>query len=194
MDRPPSLSDYASSDPDELFSEAVLKRLGRAQSCRSNGPGCSSEPGEGLRARPLQRGDYDKGYLSLLSQLTHVGEYSREVYEAQFDAMRAAPGCHYVLVVEDTAQGRVVCNGSLIVERKFIHKCALRGRIEDIVVDQGYRKLRLGSFVVELLTALSRELGCYKVTLDCKPEVAGFYERCGYVNEGQLYLSKRFFH
>ena len=63
----------------------------------------------------------------------------------------------------------------------------------DIVVDRDYRKLGLGSFLVELLTVLSEEVGCYKTTLDCKAEITGFYKKFGYVNEGQLFMSVRFY-
>ena len=55
------------------------------------------------------------------------------------------------------------------------------------------RKQRLGTFLVELLTVLSQSLGCYKTTLDCKPDVAGYYQKLGYVSEGQLLMSQRHF-
>ena len=96
MEAPPSLdlADYASSDPDVLFNEAVLKRLAPAEGSVADGLGrVGAGPGAGLRLRPLERGDFDKGYLALLSQLTHVGDYGKERYEAQFDGMRAMPGC-----------------------------------------------------------------------------------------------------
>ena len=187
------LEEYASSHPDVLFSDAPLRRLDRPE-CKFTSNGLTYEnPGSNLRARPLERGDFDKGYVSLLSQLTRVGDVNKERYEAQFDGMRKMAGCHYIVVVEDVSKSLVVCSATLLVERKFIHSAALRGRIEDVVVDEGYRKLKLGSYLIDLLAALSRELGCYKVTLDCKPPIAGFYEKCGFVNEGQCYLSMRFF-
>lgn len=133
------LEAYSSQDADILFNDSLLSELDCSK-CSFASQGLSyARPGPGLVARPLARGDFDKGYLSLLSQLTAVGEYPRKRFEAQFDAMRRNPGTHFVLVVEDTACGRVVANTTLLVERKFIHKAALRGRIEDVVVDKDYR-------------------------------------------------------
>ena len=195
MEAAPGIEDYPSPDANVLFKDDILKKLDCSKSSLTAHGVSYANPGPGLAVRPLERTDYDKGFLSLLSQLTKVGDYSKEKFEAQFDAMREMPGCHYVVVIEDTScpPGKVVCSGTLVVERKFIHNAALRGRIEDIVVDKDYRKLRLGSMIVELLTVLSRELHCYKVTLDCKEEIQDFYKKFGYVNEGQVYLSKRFF-
>jgi len=186
-------SGYSSSDKDVLFDDAVLKRLDLS-ACQfaERGQNYPKPGGADLLARPLQRGDFAKGILRLLSQLTRVGDYGRETYEAQFDAIKALPGMTYIVVVEDCSKQRVVATATLLVELKFIHNAAKRGRIEDLVVDEEYRHLRLGSFLLELLTVLSRELGAYKVTRDCRPPLEGFYKNYGYVNEGQLYLSQRF--
>lgn len=193
----PRAETYTSPDPNVLFDEAILRSVDCSKCSFSTKHGFSyPNVGSNLLARPLERTDYDKGYLSLLSQLTKVGNYSQEKYEEQFDAMKQMSGCHYVLVIEDTScgkSGKVVANATLLVERKFIHNAALRGRIEDVVVDKDYRSLHLGSFLLEFLTALSRELCCYKVTLDCKPDVEGFYKKCGYLNEGQNFMTLRFY-
>lgn len=185
---------YSSSDSNVLFNDAPLKKLDTSECSFFKNHGMSyPHVGNGLLARPLERSDYDKGYLDLLSQLTKVGNYSKIKYETQFDSMKQMSGCHYIVVIEDTAQSKVVASATLVVEKKFIHGAVNRGRIEDVVVDKDHRKLRLGSFLLELMTTLSRELGCYKVTLDCKADVEGFYTKFGYINEGQLFLSKRYF-
>jgi len=194
MDAIPSpLDEYTTADANVLFNDSVLRRMDCTR-CSFTAHGISySNPGAGLIARPLERGDFDKGYLGLLSQLTKVGDYSREKFEYQFDGMKQMVGCHYIVVVEDPACNKVIASASLVVERKFIHGAALRGRIEDIVVDKDYRNLRLGSLLVELLTVLSKEVGCYKTTLDCKADMVGFYKKFGYVSEGQLFMSMRFY-
>ena len=186
-------TDYSSSDSNVLFNDEPLRKID-CSDCSFFKEYDLSYPhvGKGLRARPLEKSDYGKGYLELLSQLTKVGNYSKSKYEAHFDAMKQMTGCHYIVVIEDTEIAKVVANATLLVEKKFIHGAVNRGRIEDVVVDKDYRKLHLGSFLMELLTVLSSELGCYKVTLDCKPEVSGFYHKFGYINEGQLFLTKRY--
>ena len=187
------MAEYASSDSNRLFNDEPLRRLNLSECLFSKEHGVFyPEVGKAFRARPLERSDYDKGYLGLLSQLTKVGDYSKAKYESHFDAMKQMTGCHYVVVIEDTEIAKVVANATLVIEKKFIHGAVNRGRIEDVVVDKDYRKLHFGSFLLELLTVLSRELGCYKVTLDCKSEMEGFYQKFGYVNEGQLFLTKRY--
>lgn len=88
--------------------------------------------------------------------------------------------------------GRTVCSATLIVERKFIHCAALRGRIEDVVVEDEYRGRHLGGLLLETLTSLSKRLGCYKTSLDCKLEVSPFYKKFGYADESTLFLVQRF--
>lgn len=176
-----------------LFDDTLLRSidLSRCQ-LSERGQNYPDPGGDGLLVRPLEREDYTKGYLSLLSQLTKVGDYDRKTYDAQFDRMKALPGVYYVLVIEDVTRQRLVATATLVMELKFIRNAATRGRIEELVVDNEYRKLHLGSYLLELLTVLSRKLGAYKITLDCQKELEGFYKKYGYVNEGQLYMSQRF--
>ena len=200
------MDSYSSPNPDVLFDDSLLRSLDFSDtSCqRDHGlsylnPG-SNRNGKGLVARPLERGDFCKGYLHLLSQLTRVGDYGREVFEAQFDRMRKMPGCHYSLVVEDPAAsvngliggGKIVASASLIVECKFVHDAAMRGRIEDVVVDEDYRGMHLGKLLLETLKLCCPVLGCYKVTLDCKEAVVPYYSKLGFTNEGQYFLTQRY--
>ncbi len=175
-----------------LFDDTILRKLDTSKCNFTQKSLAYPTPGNNLVARPLCRSDYCKGFLELLSQLTKVGDYSQETFEAQFNAMQAVPGIYYVVVIEDTSIAKLVASATLLIEHKFIHGAAIRGRIEDVVVDGQYRSLSLGSFLLDLLTCFSQELGCYKITLDCKPKLVGFYEKFEYKNEGQCFLTKRF--
>ena len=199
----PPLASYSSSDSNVLFNDGPIKknidfsqsRLLAPHGLSYSNPGTKN--GRKLLIRPLERTDYSKGYLHLLSQLTAVGDYDKEVFESQFDIMKKMVGCHYILVVEDphsgeTGNGCIIASASLIVERKFIHNAAARGRIEDVVVDNGYRGMHLGLLLLETLNMYSQFLGCYKNTLDCKESVLPYYSKLGYVNEGQCFLTQRF--
>ena len=189
-----------SSDPDILFDDTMIKNLDLSETSCHKVHGISyhhpgTKEGRQLIARPLERTDFNKGYLNLLSQLTKVGDYSQELFENQFDTMKKMPGSHLIIVVEDPGQdgeGHVVASASLLVECKFIHNAAMRGRIEDVVVDSNHRGKHLGSLLLEVLNLFSKALGCYKVTLDCKEKMLGYYKKLGYVNEGQFFLSQRF--
>ncbi|XP_011882164.1 PREDICTED: glucosamine 6-phosphate N-acetyltransferase isoform X1 [Vollenhovia emeryi] len=78
----------------------------------------------GLLIRPLKSTDYDKGFLVLLSQLTDVGNVTKEQFLNRFYSMKAAGG-YYVVVIEDVNSGKVIACASLVVEQKFIHNCSL---------------------------------------------------------------------
>ena len=68
--------------------------------------------------RPLQRGDYAKGFLDCFQVLTAVGDVSEKQFQAQFDWMcEHGKGIHHTLVIE--FEGRIVGTGAVIVERKL---------------------------------------------------------------------------
>ena len=115
--------------------------------------------------RPLCLEDYDRGYLSLLSQLTSVGEISREQWEDRWHQMRDCNSTYYVLVVEDRSLARLVGAATLVLERKFIHSCGSVGRLEDVVVSSDYRGRQLGKLLVTTASLLAVKLGCYKVQI-----------------------------
>ena len=119
--------------------------------------------GSGLVLRSLCLEDYDRGYLTLLSQLTTVGDITREEWEARWHQMRDCGSTYYVLVLEDRALGQVVGAATLVLERKFIHSCGSVGRLEDVVVSDKYRGRQLGKLLVTTTSLLAVKLGCYKV-------------------------------
>lgn len=45
---------------------------------------------------------YSAGYLKLLSQLTQVGEYSKEIFDARFDAISVRSDAYKIVVIEGT--------------------------------------------------------------------------------------------
>lgn len=65
-----------------LYDPKLLEHLDFDQSPVKFDPYITAScPGESwLKVRPLKDGDYDRGFLQLLSQLTHVGAVSRTQY------------------------------------------------------------------------------------------------------------------
>jgi glucosamine-phosphate N-acetyltransferase len=55
-----------------------------------------------------------------------------------------AKGDYYVTVIEDTRSNKIIGAATLVIERKFIHGCGIRGRLEDVVVNDTYRGKQLG--------------------------------------------------
>ncbi|XP_055354702.1 glucosamine 6-phosphate N-acetyltransferase-like [Paramacrobiotus metropolitanus] len=154
---------------------------------------CPKTPGKGLRMRALRRGDFQRGYVGLLGQLAHVGEVTERMYKDRFDGMRNCPNTYYTIVLEDEVHHKIVGAATLVVEQKFIHSAALRGRIEDVVVLEDRRGQDLGKLLMDTATLLSKTLGCYKVSLECKDKLVGFYRQFGYqVDLGNNYMIQRF--
>lgn len=164
----------------ELFNSNVLNRL-------------SLSHVEGLLIRPLRAGDYDRGFLQLLTQLTEVGNINKEQFLNRFQQMKNT-GSYYVIVTEDITNGKIIATATLVVEQKFIHNCALRGRLEDVVVNNKYRGKHLGKLMVKTVLQLALYLRCYKLSLDCKDNLIPFYESLGFKRESNNanYLNMRF--
>lgn len=184
----------ACKEDDVLFNDSILQQLDctKFQSYINYGLSIQN-PGPGLIFRSLQKSDYEKGYVALLSQLAITGEVTKERFDVQFEAMKQCPGVHYIMVIEDRHTSKVIASGTLVIERKFTHNTALRGRVEDIVVDCNYRGKQLGKLIVETVTMLSQYLGCYKTSLDCLPTLRSYYETFEYVNTSVLFMSRKFY-
>ena len=84
----------------------------------------------GYSIRPLERTDFEKGFLDVLRVLTQVGEVTKEEFEQRFDDMRgpvagsgeaaaaANKGGYHILVILD-GEKKIVGTGALIVEKKL---------------------------------------------------------------------------
>eukprot|EP00658_Telonema_sp_P-2_P030065 TRINITY_DN22772_c0_g1_i1.p1 TRINITY_DN22772_c0_g1~~TRINITY_DN22772_c0_g1_i1.p1 ORF type:complete len:158 (-),score=36.20 TRINITY_DN22772_c0_g1_i1:480-953(-) len=132
-----------------------------------------------LVVRDLAMQDYDKGYLKVLSYIANVAQMSHDTFEQRFAELDSDPN-HQFVVIEQASTGTIVAAGTLYCERKFIHNCGLAGHIEDISVDSGFKRKRLGSRMVFELLRRARERGCYKVELRCTRDNVPFYEHCGF--------------
>ena len=109
---------------------------------------------------------------NLLEQLTVVGTVNH-INDEVFDNI-------YVACIDDVIVGCV----TLIIENKIIHSGGRVGHIEDVVVDNKYRKLGIGKVLIDHSVGVAKEKGCYKVILDCDCENILFYEKCGFKVNG----------
>lgn len=91
----------------------------------------------------MEIGDYDRGYIDLLSQLTYAGQISSSMFQGkivlyffnstklvfiflieQFRKMKASK-TYFVTVIEDLNTNQVVGTATLFLEYKILHDCAL---------------------------------------------------------------------
>merc|ERR1711981_240452 len=160
---------------DAIYDPALLKSLPSVVEVTAKN--------DNLLVRPLQADDFDRGFIDLLKQLTSVGEVTENDFRERFQEMKTCKGTYYNTVIVDTNNDRVIGAASLIVERKFIHHCAKRGIIEEVIVSDLYRGKSLGRLIVKILIELGKSLGCYKITLNCTDKMIAFYQRLGFVAE-----------
>ncbi|CAP36567.1 Protein CBR-GNA-2 [Caenorhabditis briggsae] len=151
-------------------------------------PSSVKTPSE-IRVRSL-RPNHQDDYLKLLEQLTSVGFVSKHDFEQRFLSMKNAD-TYFIVVLEDVTTSKIVGAASLVVEFKYIHECGLRGRIEDVVVDEAMRGKKLGVLLNKILVEMARELGVYKLSLECKTELCPFYTKFGY-KENINFMVQRF--
>ncbi|KAK6461771.1 glucosamine 6-phosphate N-acetyltransferase [Scheffersomyces coipomensis] len=144
---------------------------------------------DGYVFRKLKLSDYSS-YVENLKVLTTVGNITIENFTKLLNYWESLPDLYHPYVISSPA-GVVVATGMLLVEHKLIHECGLVGHIEDISVSTSEQGKKLGYYMITSLTSIAKEYGCYKVILDCSPENAGFYGKCGFKQCG-IEMSTRF--
>jgi len=127
--------------------------------------------------RPLASTDYNRGHFAVLSVLTVVNDLGEDAWVARFQAMRAAPKTYYPLVIVDQVTDQIVATGTVFLERKFIRGLGTVGHIEDIAVDKSQQGKKLGQHIIQALTHISENSGCYKTILDCDKDNVGEWTR-----------------
>ncbi|KAI9809110.1 MAG: hypothetical protein M1825_002399 [Sarcosagium campestre] len=151
-------------------------------------PEVSSTLPESYSIRPLQRTDYQAGFLDVLRVLTTVGDINEARWNERYDWMQrrndadGGYGDYFVLVILDSQ--RIVGAGTLVVERKFIHDLGRVGHIEDIAVAKDQQGKKLGLKMIQALDFVAEKVGCYKSILDCSEANEGFYVKCGFKRSG----------
>ncbi len=134
---------------------------------------------ESVILRKLAHYDQEE-YLSLLRQLTAVGSYGSARWSVVFEEIQDSGNTEIFVLYDESHPGTLLGAGTLLMEWKFIHGGSQVGHIEDIVVSQKARGRGLGRRIVNFLSNRAKEKGAYKVILDCKEELKGFYEGSGF--------------
>lgn len=136
--------------------------------------------------RDLEYLDYNKKYFFLLSQLTICDEIGFDKFCSFINNLGIN---HKVLVYEQ--DDKILASGTIFIEQKIIRNCGKVGHIEDIVVDKSLNGLGIGKKLIDELKDYAKKNGCYKIILDCRKDIVGFYEKCGFSKKEEqmvLYL------
>jgi glucosamine-phosphate N-acetyltransferase len=134
-----------------------------------------------IKFRLLEKSDFDKGYIELLSNLSHTGNISKKDFINRFNLIQNNI-YHSIYVLEQN--NIIISTATLIIEPKFIHNNGFVAHIEDVVVHPKYRGQYLGIDIIEFLIQYSKFYKCYKIILDCSIDLIPFYEKCNFKKNG----------
>jgi glucosamine-phosphate N-acetyltransferase len=124
--------------------------------------------------RPIGDYDYEKVRPLLIER------YGNNVIsEVQFKD-RIYENKYFVLEHDDTIIGIVKC----VLEVKLSPDKKYVGHIEDLFVMDNYRKCGFGYKLADYSLNYLKDKDCYKIVLDCKSDMIGFYNRLGFTNSG----------
>lgn len=138
--------------------------------------------------RKIQKDDYYKNHLELYKQLTTYDFklINKIEYDKFIDNLNTN---HQIFVIIDN--NKVIASGTILIENKLIRNLCKLAHIEDIVIDINYRKFGLGKKLINYIKDYAKNENCYKITLDCNDNNILFYEKCGFIKNGNqmsLYL------
>ena len=142
-----------------------------------------------MTIRPLKDTDYEAGYLELMGQLSDTIDINSKTQFTKMLSNIKKNDNHYIFVVEDTSNGRVVANVTLLVEPKFIRSGRNVGHVEDVVVHSDYRGKKIGVLLLKYVSEVAMDKNCYKCILDCKHELLSFYKASGF-SHSAIQMSK----
>jgi glucosamine-phosphate N-acetyltransferase len=124
--------------------------------------------------------------FDLLSQLTTSVAFDEDRFKNIIQSLKDNHNI-YIYLKDNKIVGMI----TLFIEQKLIHNGATVAHIEDLVVDKDYQKQGIATELMQHCLSQLRTDTCYKVILDCKGELAPFYEKLGF-KETNVQMSKYF--
>lgn len=82
----------------------------------------------------------------------------------------------HILLVAETHEPEIVGTAKLYLERKFYRHGGIVAHIEDVAVERLWRGKGVGKELVQFCIQAARETGAYKVVLNCRHALTGWYE------------------
>lgn len=131
---------------------------------------CFSTLSDEYTMRPLAACDYNRGFNEVLECLVETPDEGQAAWKDRFNAMVAANGTYYPIVIVSKQTDRIVAMGTVVVELKFFRGLTKVGHVEDIVVNTKLHSKGLGKIVVETVKAIGKSKGCSNIILNCSDE------------------------
>jgi len=123
--------------------------------------------------RPIEKEDFDRGYVELLNVLSPSDGLDRKCLE---EVVESLGPWHQIWVME--SEGQIVATITFLIERKMIRGGSYVLHIEDVIVHPTHQKQGIGRRLIQKARDVADEYSCYKIILDCSEANAPFYEFC----------------
>lgn len=124
------------------------------------------------------------GILDCLEVLSDVTFTNWQNIEKAFDDREASGNIITLVVISNNDY--VMGTASLFIQRKLSHDGKCVAIIEDVAVRRECQGLGIGKWLVESCIDYARNVGCYKVILNCSPDNMEFYQKSGFKCDGQV--------
>lgn len=85
---------------------------------------------------------------------------------------------HIIMVLEDEED--IIGTGTILIEEKLTYGGCKMGHIENILINENYRKRGYGEQIVSKLLEICNSKKCYRVDLNCSSELENFYKKNGF--------------
>ena len=131
-----------------------------------------------VKFRAVQKDDLLELYY-LLNQLSVIDIDSIDKVKSWNDFKSNNSSNSIVGVCKDKhGKSKIIAYGSIVIENKIRGEKA--GHIEDIVIHTDARHKDVGTQLVKNLIKIAKLNECYRISLFCKENLKGFYEKNGF--------------
>lgn len=134
------------------------------------------------------------GILDCLEVLSDVTFTNWQNIEKAFDDREASGNIITLVVVSEsihshygnTLDDYIMGTASLFIQRKLSHDGKCVAIIEDVAVRRECQGLGIGKWLIESCIDYARNVGCYKVILNCEKHNEDFYAKFNFQSNGQI--------
>ncbi|MCD4760725.1 GNAT family N-acetyltransferase [bacterium] len=133
--------------------------------------------------RELEEADFidSFGFIDTMANMSDISDLDLDGLKIIWQKAKQQDAHFFIAVSqEQDSKDQIVATVKLLVEPKFFHGGKAAGHIEDVVTGQGFEGQGFAKALLVEVLKKAKERGCYKVILDCKQELVGFYSKVGF--------------
>ena len=137
---------------------------------------------DNIHIRKITSSDYHKGVIELYSQFFTINSTTIDMTDFSKYITEQCNDNHVIFVVE--SNNKIIACATCIIDTKIIHNFGKVAHIEDVVVDTAMQGLGLGKNIINTCVEYANDNKCYKIILECSDKNVMFYEKCGFIHNG----------